>query len=221
MEPHTRVKLWEDHVRRRNVAALMGAAGVALGVAVAAPAHADDAQFLADMHALGWGNDNGDAGHLYKNLCLGSAETLPSTGPSGIVNNMRSTKTVQDMWDEVWNAHDPDAVDRFVTDDVVVVIGGKEISGKDDFKDSIRELLDNVEDLHLDAIETFQNEDGTRVTSRWVLTGSNNGFLGTQPNHKPIAMTGTAIWEVREDGKLTRNTVEQASFELYHFLLEK
>jgi ketosteroid isomerase-like protein len=70
------------------------------------------------------------------------------------------------MWDEVWNAHDPDAVDRFVTDDVVVVIGGKEISGKDDFKDSIRELLDNVEDLHLDAIETFQNEDGTRVTSR-------------------------------------------------------
>jgi steroid delta-isomerase-like uncharacterized protein len=134
---------------------------------------------------------------------------------------MRSTKTVQDLWDEVWNAHDPDAVDRFVTDDVVVAIGGKEISGKDDFKDSIRELLDKVEDLHLDAIETFQNEDGTRVTSRWVLTGSNNGFLGTQPNHKPIAMTGTAIWEVREDGKLTRNTVEQASFELYHSLLEK
>ena len=93
---------------------------------------------------------------------------------------MRSTKTVLDMWDQMWNAHDPDAVDRFVTDDVVVVIGGKEISGKDDFKDSIRELLDNVEDLHLDAIETFQNEDGTRVTSRWVLTGSNNGFLGTQ-----------------------------------------
>jgi steroid delta-isomerase-like uncharacterized protein len=143
---------------------------------------------------------------------VGSAETLPSTGPSGIVNNMRSTKTVLDMWDEVWNAHDPDAVDRFVTDDVVVAIGGKEISGKDDFKDSIRELLDKVEDLHLDAIETFQNEDGTRVTSRWVLTGS---------NHKPIAMTGTAIWEVREDGKLTRNTVEQASFELYHSLLEK
>ena len=52
-------------MRRRNVVALMGAAGVALGVAVAAPAHADDAQFLADMHALGWGSDNGDAGHLF------------------------------------------------------------------------------------------------------------------------------------------------------------
>jgi hypothetical protein len=43
----------------------MAAAGVALGVAVAPPAHSDDAQFLADMHALDWGNDNGDAGTLY------------------------------------------------------------------------------------------------------------------------------------------------------------
>jgi hypothetical protein len=110
-------------------------------------------------------------------------------------------------------------VDRFVADDVVVVIGGQEMSGKDDFKNSIRELLENVNDLHLDAIETFQNEDGTRVTSRWVLTGSNNGILGTEPDQKPIAMTGTAVWEVRDDGKLLRNTVEQASFELYQRLL--
>jgi steroid delta-isomerase-like uncharacterized protein len=132
---------------------------------------------------------------------------------------MRSTKTVQDLWDEVWNAHDPDAVDRFVTDDVVVVIGGHEVSGKDNYKRSIRELLGMVNDLRLDNIETFQNEDGTRVTSRWVLTGTNNGFLGTDPDQQPIAMTGTAIWEVREDGKLERNTVEQASFEQYRQLL--
>ena len=75
-------------------------------------------------------------------FAIGTEELMPRVcrnspvhRPSGIVNNMRSTKTVLDMWDEVWNAHDPDAVDRFVTDDVVVVIGGKEISGKDDFKD--------------------------------------------------------------------------------------
>jgi steroid delta-isomerase-like uncharacterized protein len=133
---------------------------------------------------------------------------------------MRSTKIVQDLWDDVWNAHEPDRLDRFVTDDVVVVVGGQEISGKDNFKNSFRQLLDTVDDLHLDAIETFQNEDGTRVTSRWVLTGTNNGFLGTEPNHQPVAMTGTAIWEVREDGKLVRSTVEQASFELYRQLLE-
>ena len=72
----------------------------------------------------------------------------------------------------------------------------------------------------LHNIEAFQNDDGTRVASRWVLTGSNDGVLGTEPNGKPIAMTGTAVWTV-DDGKLKRGWVEQASFELYHYLLEK
>jgi hypothetical protein len=62
---------------------------------------------------------------------------------------------------------------------------------------------------------------GTRVTSRWVLTGTNNGTLGTEPNSKPIAMTGTAVWTVDEEGKLQRGWVEQASFELYHRLPAK
>ena len=93
--------------------------------------------------------------------------------------------------------------------------GGQEISGKENFKNWIGQFLEKVNDLHLDAIETFQNEDGTRVTSRWVLTGTNNGMLGTKPDQQPIWMTGTAVWAVREDGKLLRNWVEQASFDLY------
>ena len=175
----------------------------------AAVARAAESQPLNDTADIG--------GPMHPDL----SKNLPSARPRGIVKHMKSREIVEELWDEVWNAHDPDALDRFVTDDVVVVAGGQEISGKDKFKASIKELLDKVNDLHLDAIETFQNEDGTRVTSRWVLTGTNNGVLGTEPNQKPIAMTGTAIWEVREDGKLVRNTVEQASFELYHYLLEK
>jgi steroid delta-isomerase-like uncharacterized protein len=107
-----------------------------------------------------------------------------------------------------------------VADDVVIEAGGQEIAGKKAVKNWVQEFLDHVSDLHVDTIETFQNEDGTRVTSRWVLTGTNNGILGTEPNGKPIAMTGTAIWTV-EDGKLQRGWVEQASFELYHWLLAK
>ena len=131
---------------------------------------------------------------------------------------MRSTEIVTAFWDDVWNAHEPDAVDRFVADDVVIEAGGQEISGKDNIKNWVKEFLDHVNDLHVDTIETFQTEDGTRVTSRWVLTGTNNGILGTEPNGKPIGMTGTAVWTV-DDGKLQRGWVEQASFELYHYLL--
>src|SRR4029077_4082987 len=134
---------------------------------------------------------------------------------------MRSTEIVTAFWDEVWNAHEPDAVDRFVADDVVIEAGGQEIAGKDNIRNWVKEFLDHVNDLHVDTIETFQNDDGTRVTSRWVLTGTNNGILGTEPNSKPIAMTGTAVWTVDENGKLQRGWVEQASVELYHWLLAK
>ena len=108
-----------------------------------------------------------------------------------------------------------------MADDVVIEAGGQQITGKDDVKNWVKEFHDHVKDLHVDTIETFQNDDGTRVTSRWVLTGTNNGvLLALRPNGKPIAMTGTAVWTV-EEGMLQRGWVEQASFELYHWLLAK
>jgi steroid delta-isomerase-like uncharacterized protein len=133
---------------------------------------------------------------------------------------MRSTEVVNAFWDDVWNAHAPDALDGLVTDDIVVEAGGRTLSGKDDVKDWVRQFVEHVDDLHVDTIEAFASDDGTRVTSRWVLTGSNNGVLGTQPNGKPVAMTGTAVWTVA-DGKLRHGWVEQASFELYRSLLEQ
>ena len=41
---------------------------------------------------------------------------------------MRSTEIVTASGDDVWNAHDPDAADRFLADDVIVEVGGQEIS---------------------------------------------------------------------------------------------
>jgi ketosteroid isomerase-like protein len=128
---------------------------------------------------------------------------------------------VHAFWDEVWNAHDPEAIDKFVVDDFVIVSGGEEIAGRDDFKAWIAGFLAKVNDLHLEVVESFQNEDGSRVTSRWLLTGRNNGILGTAPDQQNIAMTGTAVWAVREDGKLLCNWVERASFELYRRLTDQ
>jgi hypothetical protein len=45
------------------------------------------------------------------------------------------------------------------------------------------------------------------------LTGKNNGFAGTAPDQQDIEMTGTAVWAVREDGKLLSNHVERAALE--------
>jgi steroid delta-isomerase-like uncharacterized protein len=132
---------------------------------------------------------------------------------------MNSTEIVRAFKDEVWNAHDPDAIDRFVVDDIVFVDGGQEITGKESLKNWIKELLGKVNGLEIDAIETFQNAEGSRVTSRFVLTGTNNGLFDTASRGQPIAMTGTAVWSVREDGKLTRIWYETSSWDQYRRLV--
>jgi ketosteroid isomerase-like protein len=129
-----------------------------------------------------------------------------------------SVAVVNSFWEEVWNGHDPAAVDRFVVDDFVIVSGGQTIEGREDFKRWISQFLAVVDDLHLEVVESFQNVDGSRVTSRWLLTGRNNGILGTRPDKQPVEMTGTAVWAVRADGKLLTNWVERSSWELHQRL---
>lgn len=131
---------------------------------------------------------------------------------------MNSVDIVHAFWDEVWNAHDPSAIDKFVVDDFVIVSGGETISGRESFKQWVAGFLAKVDDLHLEVVESFQNDGGSRVVSRWLLTGKNNGILGTEPDQQDVAMTGTAVWAVRDDGKLLTNWVERASWELYQRL---
>ena len=132
---------------------------------------------------------------------------------------MKSTEKVLRLWDEVWNEHDLDAVDKFVADDVVLATGRQEGTGKENLKNWIKGFFDKVNDLEVDVGETFQNQDGTRVTSRWVLMGTNNGLFGTRPNGEEIALSGIAVFAVGDDGKVERLSVEQDSFEQYRRLL--
>jgi ketosteroid isomerase-like protein len=129
-----------------------------------------------------------------------------------------SVEIVEAFWTQVWNAHDPEKVDDFVVEDFVITNAGKSIEGRENFKNWIRSFLDQVDDLVLEVIETFQNQDGSRVASRWRVKGRNKGVLGTEADGRPISFTGTAIWAVREDGKLLHNWVERASWELYQHL---
>jgi hypothetical protein len=129
-----------------------------------------------------------------------------------------AVEIVEAFWNAVWNAHNPDAVDQFVVDDFLIVSGGKEISSRESFKDWVREFLEKVDGLRLEVVESFQNEDGSRVASRWRVTGRNNGILGTEPDQREIALTGIAVWAVREDGKLLSNWVERSSWELFREL---
>src|SRR5271170_1378208 len=128
---------------------------------------------------------------------------------------MNSVKIVEDFWTAVWKSRNPDAIADFVVEDAIITTGGVEIKGRDKFITWAWDSLSKINDFGFEVLETFQNEDGSRVASLWRVTGKNNGMLGTPPDQKPIAFTGTAVWDVRSDGKLLRNRVERASWEAF------
>jgi steroid delta-isomerase-like uncharacterized protein len=136
--------------------------------------------------------------------------TSPATG--------RSVEIVHKFWDAVWNAHDPEAVDRFVAEDFVIVNAGAETRGREPFKTWVADFLVRISDLRLNVRESFQNADGSRVASRWLITGHNNGVFGLPADLRPIEFTGTAVWAVSAEGVLLCNWVERASWELYRSL---
>jgi predicted ester cyclase len=123
---------------------------------------------------------------------------------------MTSSELVEAFWAQVWNAHDPEAIDRFVVEDFVITNAGNDIVGRQAFKAWVAAFLAEVPDLRLHVLETFENADGSRVASRWRITGTNHGYLHSAAIGAPIGFTGTAVWEVR-DGKLAHNWVERSA----------
>jgi steroid delta-isomerase-like uncharacterized protein len=136
----------------------------------------------------------------------------------GARETMNSAKIVEEFWKRVWKARNPAALDDFVVDDFVITTGGIDVVSKAKFKEWASAFMAKINDLQFEVIETFQNEDGRRVASRWRITGKNNGMLGSPADQQPISFTGTAVWAVREDGKLCHNWVERSSFELFQQL---
>ena len=132
---------------------------------------------------------------------------------------LNAVEIVEAFWAEVWQSpQNPDAVDDFVADDFIITSGGVDIVSRPAFKAWIVAFQHTINELQFDIIESFQNADGSRVASRFRMHGRNNGFLGTTPDQRPLAFTGTAVWAVRADGKLLRNWVERSAWEAYQAL---
>ena len=133
---------------------------------------------------------------------------------------MNSVKIVEAFWAAVWQGKDFDAIDRFCVEDFVITSGGIDIVSKSKFKAWVKQFNQLITSLHFEVVETFQNEDGSRVASRWIVSGRNNGVFGLPPDQREVRLTGTAVWQVRKDGKLVHNWVERASWEAYQSLTQ-
>jgi SnoaL-like protein len=97
---------------------------------------------------------------------------------------MNSAKIVEEFWKRVWKARNPAAIDDFVVDDFVITTGGVDVVSKAKFKEWASAFMAKINDLQFEVIETFQNEDGRRVASRWRITTKNNGLLVRRPANR-------------------------------------
>lgn len=129
-----------------------------------------------------------------------------------------AVKIVEAFWAATWQGKDFDAIDAFCVEDFVITSGGIDIVSRARFKAWAIEFNRLIGGLRFDVLESFQNEDGSRVASRWRVSGRNNGMFGLPADQREVSFTGTAIWEVREDGKLVHNWVERASLEAFNRL---
>lgn len=137
------------------------------------------------------------------------------------MSKQNAVKIVEAFWAAVWRDKNFDAIDEFCVEDFVITSGGVDVVSRASFKAWAEQFNQRITDLRFEVLETFQNEEGNRVASRWRVSGRNNGMFGLPADQREVSFTGTAVWQIREDGKLMHNWVERASMQAYQQLKER
>ncbi len=140
--------------------------------------------------------------------------TLATGGIAHAQAQTAGEKLLTEFWAKIYNSpQDLETIDRLCTEDFILTTSGKDVAGRKAFKEWAASFSGKIRDMRLTSLDMFSSADGTRVVSRWVVTGFNRGMLGSPADDQPVEFTGIAIWEVR-DGKLAHNWVERSAFEL-------
>jgi len=106
----------------------------------------------------------------------------------------------QQFYDQVINAHNPEAVDSFCTADFVDHNPDQGHSGKgiDDLKASFKDFFTSFPDVH--ASTNFMIAEGDTVMTYVTMTGTNSGPMGAMPaTNKQVNVNGIDIIVVKGD----------------------
>ncbi len=145
---------------------------------------------------------------------LGLALPLQMSPASAAEPKTVGEKLLTEFWAKIYNQpQDLSTIDRLCTEDFVLTTSGKDVVGRQAFKEWATSFSAKIRNVRLVSHDMFSSADGTRVVSRWTCSGLNNGMFGTPADGQPVEFTGIAIWEVR-DGKLAHNWVERSAYEL-------
>lgn len=103
---------------------------------------------------------------------------------------------------EVWNKHNPDAIDEFYAPDLVSHNAPPGVpNDREGLKAVVGMYLGAFPDLKVTS--DFMVAEGDKVVTRWTATGTQTGeLLGIPPTGKQIRTTGIAINRI-VGGKIT------------------
>ncbi|MCM4151125.1 SnoaL-like polyketide cyclase [Arenibacter sp. N53] len=136
-------------------------------------------------------------------------------------SKIRPDQLVLELFDRVWHhPHELEAIDELMTEDYAITTGGNKIQGRDKFKEWIKAFQKLLLDAKTESVDIFFDKAESKVVSRWVCSGLNNGLFGLKPDLKSISFTGIAIWKV-EGNRLSECWVERSSYELYRKLINE
>jgi len=105
--------------------------------------------------------------------------------------------------DAVYNAHNPDAIDKYFAPSVTVHSVAPEVEGGNGtayLKDLAKTLITAFPDLHVTVDEVVQEEK--RLAARVTLEGTHKGeFAGISPTGRKVKVANFAMYRV-ENGKI-------------------
>jgi hypothetical protein len=87
-----------------------------------------------------------------------------------------SVEIIENFWAQVWQSRNSHAVDKLIAEDFTITSGGVDIHSHEEFKKWVSAFLSSINDFRFEVIETFQNEDGSRIGSRWASLARTRGY---------------------------------------------
>jgi len=109
------------------------------------------------------------------------------------------TAFVHQWFDEVWNAHNPEAADNLMAPDAAMhgLGDGAGVNGLAAFKEFASRLLGAFPDIHVRIDQTI--EEGDLIAARWTATMTHTGDqLGIAPTGQRVGVTGMSMARVRD-----------------------
>ncbi len=126
---------------------------------------------------------------------------------------MQPSDLIRSWFAEVWNAQQPDMMEKFVTEETLfysVNETGGPLKGASGFRPFIKRLLAAFPDIKFTVEHTI--DKGEYGVGRWVahMTHTGDG-LGVPPTNKDIVLTGMVIVRIA-DGKIVETWDEWDRF---------